>query len=104
MLEPVQYSDDITCALFLEVPGVDVVLFQAYFELHESLGVVRTIDIKRSLICVLTTTSFLSEVEELLNSIRGEIPWKLVDPPLDADKIFGYSRKNERNNTEELCS
>ena len=64
---PVQI-DQATYAFYLEVAGSKVVLLQAFFELYEGLGTVRTIDIRRSLICVLTTPTQLHQCREALEA------------------------------------
>lgn len=84
----VEYVDDQTAALYLELPGSKVVLLQSAFELAECAGVVRTIDIRNSKVCIITTPTMLAEVFEILNGLkaamppiiqkRGQIPWRLI--------------------------
>lgn len=86
--------DDQTLALYIEVPGSQVVLFQAYFETYEGVGLVRTLDIRQSLVSVLTTKSQLEDCMELLSSIRGEIHWHPAGIPSQAmkEKYLGYGK------------
>jgi hypothetical protein len=75
--------DSETCLIFLDVPGAKVVLFQGFFELYEGLGTVRTIDIRKSQIMVITTPSVLKECLMLLNTISDMISWRLIEKPAD---------------------
>ncbi|MEZ4753799.1 MAG: hypothetical protein R3A13_05740 [Bdellovibrionota bacterium] len=83
--------DDQSVALFLEVPGPKVVVLQGFFELYEGLGLVRTIDIRRSLIAILTTTSMLKECLTALMNINEEVPWKPAARPDDVTKDNYFS-------------
>ena len=87
--------DDQTYALYLQVPGPNVVLLQAVSETFEGLGTVRTIDIKRSIVCVLTTTSQLEECLRLLDSLAETIGWRPdeTDPREHGDQFLGYGKK-----------
>lgn len=88
--------DDETVALYLEIPGSRVVLLQAYFELYEELGTVRTIDIKNSLVCIITTNSMMTACCELLKAIRSEIDWRSIPQPkcVAEDGFIGYKNKD----------
>ena len=85
----VENPDDETRILYLEVPGSKVVLLQSFFELYEGLGLVRTIDIRSSQVCIITTTSQLDDSFKALYDIREAVPWRLIAKP---DSI-----KNEKN-------
>lgn len=80
-------------AIYLEVPGSKVVLFQAYMDLSEDIGFVRTIDIRRSRVCVVTTHDMLPECLRLLDVLKTTIGWRYVEKPPDSEKIFGYAKK-----------
>jgi len=84
--------DDHTYGIFLEVPGSKVVHLQAYFEIHEGVGTVRTMDIRRSLVCILTTTDMLDDCIAILTAIRKNVPWRDVSCPddVDRDRVLGY--------------
>lgn len=85
--------DGCAVALYVEVPGTKVVLFQAFFDMYEAIGIVRTIDIRRSQVCVLTTKDQLKDCMDLLEAVREYVPWRLIERPCDSEKFFGYSRK-----------
>lgn len=65
-----------TVILYLKVAGSQVVMFQAIFETYEGIGTVRTIDIRSSLISIITPKDQVSDCQRLLASIRKEIPWE----------------------------
>ena len=87
--------DPHTCAFYLHLPGSKVVLLQAFFELYEGLATVRTIDIRRSLVCVLTTPQLAQECRNALEALRDQNPWRFAPPPAaeTSDRISGYTKK-----------
>ena len=91
--------DEGTVALYLEVPGEKVVMLQALVESHEGVGLVRTLNIRKSRICILTTPSMLDTCLNLLNALQAEIGWRFIDRPQEAeDQLYlGYFKKNRGN-------
>lgn len=89
------FLDPETAALYLEIPGSRVVLLQAYFETAEGIGIVRTLDIKRSLVTVLTTTSMLETCQSLLFAVWDRLHWQAAAPPPPKlqEHYLGYFRK-----------
>lgn len=85
----IESPDPITRIVYLEVPGSKVVLLQAYFELYESLGVVRTLSARDALVCIVTTASMLDECLTALNAIRDKIGWRFAVLP-DAKNRLRY--------------
>ena len=71
--------DEQTVALPLVVPGSQVVLLQAFFELYEGPGTVRTVDIRASLICIITTPSMVSDCIDVLEAIRSQVQWRYAE-------------------------
>lgn len=92
---PIDQLDDYTCAIYLEVPGSKVVLFQGYFELFEGLGLVRTLSIRKSLICVLTTPDLVTTCLQVLEAIKAHVPHRFVSRPKEAEEqlYLGYFAK-----------
>lgn len=84
--ESIEQLDEGSFALYLEVPGSKVVLLQAYFELYEGVGVVRTVDIRTSRVCIVTTKSLLQDCLTVLESIHEKTGWKFTKPPAEAAK------------------
>ena len=87
--------DEWTRAIYLEVPSAQIVLFQAYFELFEGLGIVRTLSVRRSLICILTTRDCTAECFRVLSALHSEIPWRQITRPEEAvrELYLGYFGK-----------
>lgn len=97
----VDQLDSESVAIYLEVPGSSVVMFQAILESYDGIGVVRTLSIRDSLICILTTPSMVDSLLDLLHSVRDNLPWRALDhrPPQAHQELFlGYFRK--RNDAE----
>lgn len=89
--------DDGTMALYLEVPGSNVVLLQAFFELYEGVGLVRTLDIRKSLVCVLTTPSLLEDCQAILREVKPIVRWRTAATPSAAQRehFLGYFRERQ---------
>ena len=85
---PALELDSQTLALPLRVPGSQVVLLQAYFELYEGLGTVRTVSIQDSLICIITTPSMVCDCIEALNAIQPQVQWRFAEN-VDSDVVEG---------------
>lgn len=64
-----------TIALYLEVPRSQVVLLQAYFELYDGVGTVRTIQGDEPIVCVLTTPEQYEDCLGVLGAIREQVQW-----------------------------
>src|SRR5437868_180480 len=93
--EGVDRLDSETFAIYLEVPGSKVVLLQAFFEHYEGVGVVRTLDIRRSLVCILTTPAMLDEALRVLDAAHEELGWRFAPLPAaeDRERYRGYFKK-----------
>ena len=91
------HLDSEAIALYLEIPGRKVVELQAYFDLYEGLGVVRTIDIQNSLVCIITTPTMLEKCSAALNALRETIPWRSIPQPKSVaeEDFLGYSSKKK---------
>ena len=64
-----------TICLYLLVPRNNVVLLQAYFDLHEGIGSVRTLDEPRQVVRILTTEDQYEDCCALLLSVQEQIGW-----------------------------
>lgn len=85
--EALHQLDPHTFGIYLEVPAAKVVFFQAVFETYEGLGTVRTIDIGRSLVCLVTTDSQLEQCLAALESLKARVPWRFSEQRIDLDFI-----------------
>jgi hypothetical protein len=93
----IEQIDEGTVAIYLRVPGEQVVLLQALVECHEGIGLVRTLSIRKSLVTVLTTPTMRKTCLELLESLRQEIEWELIPRPREAEEqlYLGYFGKRK---------
>jgi hypothetical protein len=64
-------------ALYLEVPRSQVVLLQAYFELYDGVGTVRTLQGSAPIVCVLTTPPQLEDCIKVLDAVHEEVHWSI---------------------------
>ncbi|MBX7144263.1 MAG: DUF4911 domain-containing protein [Oligoflexia bacterium] len=87
--------DEGTRAIYLKVPGEQVVLLQGFFELYENVGICRTLSIRDSLVAIITTPSMLEDCLSILNAIKTNINWEIVPRPSEAvETLFlGYFKK-----------
>ena len=92
--EGVETLDESTCAVYIHCPAAYIVDLQSYFEIYESLGVVRTLDSKNSLVGIVTTPSMLEEVEKVLDGLKDIIPWSKTSLPSEElrAKIFNAGK------------
>lgn len=99
-LHSIAYRDPQTPVVYLEVPPAQVVLFQAYFELYEGLGLVRTLDMRKNLLCVITTVSLLDDCCRALEEIKLQIAWRPAEIPSpdEQERYLGYF-KNASNDS-----
>ena len=98
MIEAVEV-DKIARAIFLELPPSDVVMLQALMESYEGVATVRTIDLKRSLVCVVTTASLLETAVAVLEGLKPSVRWRAVSPPAGEDYLasdFNFGAKKLR--------
>ena len=96
----VHFRDPLTAIIYLEVPSQNVVLFQAFFELYEGLGLVRTLDLKKDLLCVVTSDSQLDVCLEALIDLKDTIDWRSACIPNaeDQEKYLGFFRNAKTAN------
>jgi len=91
--------DQFARAIFLEIPPSEVVLLQAIFESYEGVATVRTIDLKRSLVCLVTTVGLLETTIEVLRGVATLLNWRAVPaPPADEyiSNDFNFAAKKLR--------
>lgn len=100
-LEHLDTIDEHCSAIYLEVPSSKVVLFQSVFETYEGIGLVRTLSIQKSLICILTTKSMAEHCFAVLDAIRDELPSRFVSRPIEAEQelFLGYFRRGKRHDS-----
>ena len=62
-------------AFYLEVPRHQIVLLQAFFELYDGVGTVRTLEGDKSVVSLLTTPAQQADCINVLNAIREHVEW-----------------------------
>lgn len=95
MSDAIDRLDGIGAAIYLEVQRDKIVLLHAYVEGHDGLGVVKTLDERRGIVCILTTEDMAADCFSLLESLKVEIPWRLAERPEGLDNIFNYERVSQ---------
>lgn len=70
-----------TLAFYLRVPRNQVVLIQAYFELYDGVGTVRTFTGDEPILRVMTTDGMLDDCIGTLMALREEVSWEIENPP-----------------------
>ena len=73
--------DDNTLVIYLELPPSQVVLLQGVYELSEGIGILRTLDAERALVCIITTPDMIGECVSVLNAVRDKIAWREAEAP-----------------------
>ncbi len=93
--------DEFAIALFVKLPASKVAFLQSLLETYEGLGTVRTLDVKNSLIAVITTTLQLATCEELLNSVKPIVSWSYAQELEDQTKqeYFGFMKTETTEST-----
>lgn len=71
--------DPLTIAFYLRVPRAQVVLLQAYFELYDGVGSVRTISGDEPVVCVMTGNSLKDDCIGVLEAIREDVEWEVCE-------------------------
>ena len=71
------------CDIYLEIRPEDIAYVKFIFESYESVGIIRTVDRKKSIIVLLAVDDFLEVARAILASLKNEIP--LVEIPRPDD-------------------
>lgn len=70
------FLDDQTAVFYLTLQSSQIVIFQALIESYEGMGTVRTVDVQRSLIALITPCSQVADCQRLLAGLKKEVRWE----------------------------
>jgi hypothetical protein len=70
-------------AIYLETPPEHIAYLKFIFESYEEVGIIRTIDRKKSIIVLLAMDDFAETARKILNSVKREAPVREVPRPVD---------------------
>ena len=70
-------------AIYLETPPECIAYIKFIFESYEDVGIIRTVDRKKSIIVLLAMNDFIDTAREILDSIRQDVPLAEVLRPND---------------------
>ncbi len=74
--------DDHAGVIMLRVPSKEVVWLQAFFELSEGLGAVRTYNVRENKVLILLSKDSYDDALALLSSIKELVDWEFLDEPV----------------------
>jgi hypothetical protein len=69
--------------IYLETPAQHIAYIKFIFESYEEVGMIRTVDRKKSIIVLLAMDDFLDTAREILESLKCEVP--LLEVPRPAE-------------------
>ena len=76
-------------AIYLEIPPACIAYIKFIFESYEDVGIIRTVDRRKSIIVLLAMNDFIDTARKILDSIRQDIPLAEIPRPSDiADDWF----------------
>ena len=67
--------------VYLRLPPEEIAFVKFIFESYEGVAVVRTIDPAQAVIVLLVAGDFAAVAREILDSIKGAVPWEEVPAP-----------------------
>jgi hypothetical protein len=68
--------------IYLETPPENIAYVKFIFESYEYVGIIRTLDRKRSVIVLLAMRDFAATARAIVASLHQEIPLRELTPPL----------------------
>lgn len=70
--------------IYLEILPEHIAYVKFIFESYEEVGIIRTVDRKRSIIVLLTMPAFIDAARKILDSIKNDVPLREIPRPADA--------------------
>ncbi len=71
--------------IYLRLRREDIALLKFVVESYEGIGIVRTLDRKRATVAVLAMPDAIEHVRGVLDSLRDEMEWYEIPPPIEQD-------------------
>jgi len=78
-IDVIDYSDDYR--IVIKVKREDIVYLNGIFESYDNLAVIRTIDRWESLVEILASPYFVSDVKRILEELKKEVELEIIEEP-----------------------
>jgi hypothetical protein len=69
--------------IYLQIPPEHIAYVKFIFESYEEVGIIRTVERKKSIIVLLAMSDFLDTAHKILDSIKSDVPLREVSRPAD---------------------
>ena len=69
--------------IYLEIAPEDIAYIKFIFESYEEVGIIRTVDRKKSIIVLLAMPDFIDTARAIINSLKQDIPLAEIARPAD---------------------
>ena len=69
--------------IYLEIAPEHIAYIKFIFESYEEVGIIRTVDRKKSIIVLLAMTDFVDTARAIINSLKQDIPLAEIPRPAD---------------------
>ena len=68
--------------IYLEIAPEHIAYIKFIFESYEEVGIIRTVDRKKSIIVLLAMPDFVDAAHEIINSLKQDIPLAEIPRPV----------------------
>lgn len=69
--------------IYLEIAPEDIAYIKFIFESYEEVGIIRTVDRKKSIIVLLAMSDFIDSAHAIIDSLKQDIPLAEIPRPAD---------------------
>jgi len=69
--------------IYLEIAPEDIAYIKFIFESYEEVGIIRTVDRKKSIIVLLAMPDFIDTAHQIIDSLKRDIPLAEIPRPAD---------------------
>lgn len=74
----IEAGDQITQIIYIKTSPKMVVYLQALFEIYESVAIVKTIDVEKSILALITTIDYKELCLNILESVKEYVKFELI--------------------------